>query len=165
MMVLPEYRVGLTPNRATVVGDDSSWERERNPHYVVVSFAGTKVHGNETSRYLDSRAKNWFGYPFTKHSHRFLNCINILWYFRSGGSDCVELSSYYLSRILRKISYNSMPNKYVWNTCYLRLLILLISKLVSGLKLFLSEVTVLVFAARLSRYTSAYWILGMTKYR
>jgi len=25
--------------------------RERNAHYVVVSFPGTKVHGNETSRY------------------------------------------------------------------------------------------------------------------
>ena len=26
--------------------------RERNIRYVVVSFPGTKVHGNETSRYL-----------------------------------------------------------------------------------------------------------------
>jgi len=28
--------------------------RERNVHYVVVSFPGTKVHGNETSRYRNA---------------------------------------------------------------------------------------------------------------
>jgi len=39
-MVLPEYRVGLLPNRATVVGDDSSWER---------TLLGSFVPGNETS--------------------------------------------------------------------------------------------------------------------
>ena len=39
-MVLPEYRVDLLPNRATVVGDDSSWER---------MLLGSFVPGNETS--------------------------------------------------------------------------------------------------------------------
>jgi len=42
-----EYRVGLLLNRATVVGDDSSRERMLLGSFV----SGTKVHGNETSRY------------------------------------------------------------------------------------------------------------------
>jgi len=63
-MVHMEYRVGLRPNRATVVGDDSSWERMllgsfvpgdetstlsfpgTNFYCVVVSFPGTKVLSN-----------------------------------------------------------------------------------------------------------------------
>ena len=55
-----EYRVGLRLNRGTVVGEDSLWEQmllgsfvpeNETPTIVVVSFPGTKVHGNETSRY------------------------------------------------------------------------------------------------------------------
>jgi len=62
-MVHMEYRVGLRPNRVTVGLSCRRRQfmrtryyrqfrsRERNVHYVVVSFLGTKVYGNETSRY------------------------------------------------------------------------------------------------------------------
>ena len=61
IMVHMEYRVGLRPNRVTVSCRRRQFmrtnvtrqfrSRERNVHYVVVSFLGTKLHGNETSRY------------------------------------------------------------------------------------------------------------------
>ena len=47
-MVLPEYRVDLLPNRATDVGDDSSWER---------MLLGSFVPGNETSTMWSFRSR------------------------------------------------------------------------------------------------------------
>ena len=52
-MVLPEYRVGLLPNRVTVVGDDTSSER---------MLLGSFVPGNESplcGRFVPGNENAW----------------------------------------------------------------------------------------------------------